>query len=185
MAIEVEVSTNFTWEDINKMTREELAKIVYAEVSKLNKRLRRIRDKEMIQESGAYKYAMETGGYFSAKGKNRNELLAEYRRMQKFKNMETSSLTGIKNLKKRMGKLMGIDWRLPNFNEVLAKTMRLLHGMQSEDFGDIHLYGYEKAVKNIAQRVMKGESGIKSSVYRDMERDYIDRQSREVKADIW
>ena len=84
--------------DLKKMTDSELRTVVGRLVSAGNKRLRRYESKK-----GELPNAGRQGTYeerkFSTQGKDRTELMEEFKRAKNFFGAETSSLTGEKNVK--------------------------------------------------------------------------------------
>lgn len=84
--------------DLKKMTDSELRTVVGRLVSAGNKRLRRYETKK-----GELPNAGRQGTYeerkFSTQGKDRTELMEEFKRAKNFFGAETSSLTGEKNVK--------------------------------------------------------------------------------------
>lgn len=84
---------------IEKMSQKDLARVVTRLSSAANKRVRRIEAKGI--STPATRQAERSGGKFSAKGKNLNELRSEYKRVKTFLKSETSTLTGYKKFSKR------------------------------------------------------------------------------------
>ena len=98
---------NITFREFNNMSRKDLSKLVSTLAATANKRLKRFAEKDV--KTPAYKYALSTGGKFISKGKNLNELRAEYIRVRDFLNMKTSSLKGYRNVKIDLANRIGID----------------------------------------------------------------------------
>ena len=78
--------------DLNKLNKKDLQKITGRLVSAGNKRLRRAEAKNI--ESPAFAYIRDNGGVFSTKGKNLNQLRAEFARARNFLTAETSTIKG-------------------------------------------------------------------------------------------
>lgn len=88
--------------ELSKLDEKEMRKLVNVLVSAGNKRLRRL---EKNAEKGiapeALNAVMNTGGKFSARGKNRNELFRELVRARNFFDSPLSTVEGAKNERKR------------------------------------------------------------------------------------
>ena len=91
--------------DLKKMIDSELRTVVGRLVSAGNKRLRRYESKK-----GDLPNAGRQGNYeerkFSTQGKDRTELMEEFKRAKNFFGAETSSLTGEKNVKTKSQKAL-------------------------------------------------------------------------------
>lgn len=91
--------------DLKKMTDSELRTVVGRLVSAGNKRLRRYESKK-----GELPNAGRQGTYeerkFSTRGKDRTELMEEFKRAKNFFGAETSSLTGEKSVKTKSQKAL-------------------------------------------------------------------------------
>lgn len=84
--------------DIRGMTKKELSKVVSQLASAANKRLKRLAATPMGGESRAYKTAMKRGK-FSVKGKDKNALWNEYKRVRQFLGSKTSTVKGFKEFR--------------------------------------------------------------------------------------
>lgn len=86
--------------DVNKMNEQELRQAVSILASTANKRLKRLSNKQMGTSSPAYQSAQKrayqgsAGGKFGTKGKNRNQLLNEFKAIKNFLESKTSTVTG-------------------------------------------------------------------------------------------
>lgn len=87
--------------------------------SMANKRVRRL-EKNNLTDSPAYQQYIASGGKFSVRGKDHNQLQAEIKRLQTFINSETSTIKGYNNVLKEMAKNTGIKYR--NLAELKAKS---------------------------------------------------------------
>lgn len=98
----VETILNLTPEALMAMSRRDLAKNVSILASAANKRLKR------LDISGVYspasEYVRTHGGNFSVAGKNQNQLLIEFFRVQQFLESKTSSVSGAKRWQKKVQK---------------------------------------------------------------------------------
>ena len=86
--------------DVNRLTEQELRKAVSILSSAANKRLKRLSLKQMGTSSPAYQSAQKrsyegsAGGKFGVSGKNRNQLLNEFKAVKNFLEAKTSSVKG-------------------------------------------------------------------------------------------
>lgn len=98
----VEQILDLPFNELNKLTESQLKTAVGRLVSAGNKRLRRFEEKR-----GKLPNAGKQGDYeqvkFSTVGKDKTELLEEFKRARSFMRAETSSLAGYKRVKKKTG----------------------------------------------------------------------------------
>lgn len=100
--------------DVNKMTAAELRKNVQILASAANKRLARLGATEIGKIAPAYLSAEKrsftgaAGGKFGTAGKNRNQLLNEFKAAKSFLEMKTSSVAGWKKLRTESYKRAGL-----------------------------------------------------------------------------
>lgn len=87
-------------------------------VSLANKRLRRLEAKGMT-DNPAY---VKSGGYFSVKGKNHNQLQAELARLNRFINATTSTIRGTNNYLKEMAANTGVKY--DNLTDLRKKSKK-------------------------------------------------------------
>ena len=92
---------NLSSVEISKLKKPQLRKIVQTLASTSNKRLKRLQQKGI--STPASRYANKSGK-FSTKGKNINQLRAEYIRAKNFLQSKTSTLKGYKQFKKEVQK---------------------------------------------------------------------------------
>lgn len=90
---------NMGADTVNKLDLRDLREVVGRLVSAGNKRLRAIQ-KSDLQDTPASRQVQKAGA-FSTKGKNLNELRAEYARARNFLQSETSTVRGAKKAQKR------------------------------------------------------------------------------------
>lgn len=191
MAISIEAQIeSVSNEELMKMTESELRKWFSNKRDALNKNLKRIMQAGKTQESGAYKYAMETGGWFSTKNKNRNQLLAEIFRAKKFASMKSSSLSKMTKTAKELAIQFKISTQLMLDGKSRAMIFSLYHQMEMDDYAGSQIYGYKELIKNIANRVANKESkqSIIAGVKKDIDKKHdelIQRINRTVEGTIW
>ena len=100
---------NMDYNDFISMNYSDMRKAVSRLVSAGNKRIRRLESKGL--ETGATDFVKRSGGYFSTKGKNLNQLRAEFSRAKAFFGMKSSTIKGLKEVRK------GMQERLKEFNK--------------------------------------------------------------------
>lgn len=88
----------------DKLSERELRRAVSQIASAGNKRLKRL--EESGTRSRAAEVVHETGGKFSVKGKNAEELKSEFMREKNFFERKTSSLKGIQDIKRETAKTL-------------------------------------------------------------------------------
>ena len=109
---------NLSGVEISKLKKPELKKIVQTLVSTSNKRLKRLHQKGISTPASRYVYK---SGKFSTKGKNINQLRAEYIRAKEFLQAKTSTLRGYKQFKKEVQKKLsekGINIKQENLENI-------------------------------------------------------------------
>lgn len=106
--------------EFNKLGLKDMQKITGRLVSAGNKRLRRAEEKGIT--SPAFAYIENSGGYFSTKGKNLNQLRAEFVRAKNFLEAETSTIKGAEKFINESIKALkneGVNVSRDNFQEVM------------------------------------------------------------------
>lgn len=118
---------NMGIKQFNKLTEPELRKVVGRLVSASNKRIRRMESSGI--ETPALRKVNKSGGVFSVKDKNLNQLRSEFSRAKSFLQSPTSSIKGYKEVQKKTVeglKKQGIDVK----KEVEES---LTHGMTTKE----------------------------------------------------
>ena len=92
---------NLSGVEISKLKKSELRKIVQILASTSNKRLKRLHQKGISTPASRY---VDKNGKFYTKGKNINQLRAEYIRAKNFLQSKTSTIKGYKRFKKEVQK---------------------------------------------------------------------------------
>lgn len=157
---------NMDYKDFISLNYSDMRKAVSRLVSAGNKRIRRLESKGL--ETGATDFVNRSGGYFSTKGKNLNQLRAEFSRAKAFFGMKSSTIKGLKEVRK------GMQERLTEFNKgqkipdsVMDKVMRAYEELKRLDASVINKrekYNilqsvYEEVVNNPDSRI--GEVAMK------------------------
>ena len=98
----VEMLLSVDPETLMNMSRKDMAKNVSILASAANKRLKRLELSGTF--SPAAEYVKTHGGKFSVAGKNQNQLMIEYFRLQSFLESKTSSVSGAKKWQRTVQK---------------------------------------------------------------------------------
>ena len=118
---------NMSSEDVSSLTRSQLAQVVSRIASAANKRIRGLQEAGI--ESPAYERVVESGGKFSTKGKNLNQLRSEFLRAKQFMDAKTSSVKGYKkvinNTAKKLQEAGVINANASNVQDLLKIYDRL------------------------------------------------------------
>ena len=160
--------------DFLSMNRRELSKVVSTLSSAANKRVRRMEQQEI--ESPAYLKMKESGGYFGSKGKDLNELRAEYMRVSGFLRAKTSSLSGYKKVKSDMYKRLGMK-KGETIPEEQLKAFWTAYN-EAEPSLNQFIKGSEELQK-IAYSVWSGNTEMNGNELENAIREILDEQKRE------
>ena len=98
--------------DISTLSEKELRSRVRELADVANKRMKRYEQAEQAGRasySHAYERAVQSGGRFSTKGKNTNDLRAEYKRVYKYLTAETSTRRGARVVERRTQERLGLS----------------------------------------------------------------------------
>ena len=133
--------------------------------SMANKRVRRLEQKNLT-DAPAYQQYIASGGKFSVRGKDYNQLQREISRLQSFLSSETSTVRGYNNVLKEMAKNTGIKYKnltdlkqkSANFFELHSKVEQYLR--QVEDMASA--IGYQKIWETINQYVKSNKLNLAS-----------------------
>lgn len=94
---------NMNWNTIKQLDRSNMARVVGRLVSAANKRLRRLQ-KAKLTNTPAYSYVMDSGGFFSVKGKSEKEIQKELTRLRGFlsPDVTTNTVRGARKVENRV-----------------------------------------------------------------------------------
>ena len=158
------------WKDIpNFKNKVDRLKYMKKEANRLasmaNKRVRRL-EQNNLTDAPAYQQYMASGGRFSVRGKDYNQLQQEISRLQSFLSSETSTVRGYNNVLKEMAKNTGIKYKnladlkekASNFFELHSKVEQYLR--QVEDMASA--IGYQKIWETINQYVRSNKVNLAS-----------------------
>lgn len=158
----VEDILNIPLKDLNKMTESQLRTVVGRLVSAGNKRMRRF-----LAKKGKLPYRVE--GYysydkmkFSTVGKDRQELMEEFKRAKAFMKSETTSLKGTKKVEKKVKqslKKYGVN--LSDLSPEDYERFWAVYKVLRERHPDIkYVRGYKYQVFDTIKSVLPGDSTI-------------------------
>ena len=158
------------WKDIpNFKNKVDRLKYMKKEANRLasmaNKRVRRL-EQNNLTDAPAYQQYIASGGRFSVRGKDYNQLQQEISRLQSFLSSETSTVRGYNNVLKEMAKNTGIKYKnladlkekASNFFELHSKVEQYLR--QVEDMASA--IGYQKIWETINQYVKSNKVNLGS-----------------------
>lgn len=126
--------------DINKLSRNDLSKVVGRLVSASNKRLRNLEKTPIGRLSPSYRSRMginrykhkgRSYGYFSTKGKTTNQLRQLYGETRGFLALETSTVKGWENVRNEITSSLGISLPTQYKSNKFWKTYRQLAEMNN------------------------------------------------------
>lgn len=107
---------NMDPDELMKMNRKELAKVITNLGNTANRRIKRLEKEDL--ESPALRSIQKSGGRITARGKNLNQLRAEFFRAKQFYEAKTSTVKGWKSTQKetreRLKSQTGVDMSAEN-----------------------------------------------------------------------
>lgn len=155
--------------DVTKMTESELRSAVQVLASAANKRLKRLAKQPMGSYSPAYmsaqkrEYTGAYGGKFGTAGKNRNQLLNEFKAVKHFLEAKTGSVKGWKSYRKNIYKDIGGEfndeeeekqfWRNYRKLEELHPELRQQAYGSTETQSDLRRTMHEKNASDILREI--------------------------------
>ena len=159
-------------QNFEKMKRDELAKQLQPTIDAANKRLKRLEGLKTL--SPALNSVMESGGKFSIRGKNRNEVLKEASRAIAFINMKTSTVSGTKQFEKGFAaKLSNKAKDITNDQrKVLFDSFRKLQ--QISPVG-LNIYGSDRLIRMLADEVTDNKYSFEVTMQKalkELEQEY-------------
>jgi len=97
-----------TPKELQKLNKQELARVVRTLGGAVNKRMKRIELANLESDSAAYRYMRQTGGLIYTRNKTLNQLRNEYKRAQYFlQSAKSSTVRGTRKLKEKYEKEYG------------------------------------------------------------------------------
>lgn len=156
----------------NKLNTSDLRKVVGRLVSAGNKRLRSF--ERAGESSPATRYVAKSGGMFSTKGKDLNELRAEYTRAKNFMQSKTGTRKGWKQIKKETIaglKKHGVEMTVSQFNDVW-KAYEDLKELSPEVANRGLKYSVLKDVADMVTDTDKSADEIATSLHENLSKIY-------------
>lgn len=162
---------NMDVRDFNKLGIKDLRKITGRLVSAGNKRIRRAREAGVT--SPAFEYVERTGGMFSTKGKNLNQLRAEFVRAKNFLQSQTGTIKGAKKFKDDSIKFLhreGVDISSDTFDDVMRayETIRRSDPKVAERR---YKYAVFNEIESLVQKGYDNET-VKAKIKEDLDNIY-------------
>ena len=159
-------------QNFEKMKRDELAKQLQPTIDAANKRLKRLEGLKTL--SPALNSVMESGGKFSIRGKNRNEVLKEASRAIAFINMKTSTVSGSKQFEK------GFAAKLSNKAKDITNDQRKVlfdsfRKLQQVSPVGLNIYGSDRLIRMLADEVTDNKYSFEVTMQKalkELEQEY-------------
>lgn len=129
-------------EQLMRMNRKELATVTSLLSRGANKRMQRLEAKEL--DTPALQGLQRSGGRFTTKGKNLNELRSEFYRVSHFLNARTSTIKGAKKVHKEVEERIGgslTPSQMKNFWSTYRK-LKELEPSALKDYGSSQMQQY-------------------------------------------
>ena len=150
---------NKDWNDLAKLNLADLKALTQRLVSASNKRLKRLGSSNVGDYSSALQGRKKSGGRFSTKGKNINELRSEFRKAKAFLKSKTSTITGTRKFINTMSKKItgsSLD-KVGGFKSerTYKRFWNLYHDLEQTQSGLIGIVGGSAEVQKIVYDAMK------------------------------
>lgn len=153
---------------LSRLSEKELRKLASPIMDNTRRNVRRLIEKGYAKDSKAFQYMQETGGMFSTKNMNVNQLRHELARINHFNRMETSTVQRMSDMYKRMKEKFGVA------RDVLEKfskqAWKLYDKFADKNYIESQMIGYEKGIKSIFNMLQEGKSP--SSIMRSLTSSY-------------
>lgn len=177
---------NKDWNDLAKLNLADLKALTQRLVSASNKRLKRLESSNVGDYSGALQGRKKSGGRFSTKGKNINELRSEFRKAKAFLKSKTSTITGTRKVINTMSKKItgsNLD-TIGGFKSerTYKRFWNLYHDLEQTQSGLIGIVGGSAEVQKIVYDAMKNNRSNVGAIqeinqrldelYEDLNNDY-------------
>lgn len=177
---------NKDWNDLAKLNLVDLKALTQRLVSASNKRLKRLESSNVGDYSSALQGRKKSGGRFSTKGKNINEIRSEFRKAKAFLKSKTSTITGTRKVINTMSKKItgsGLD-KVGGFKSerTYKRFWNLYHDLEQTQSGLIGIVGGSAEVQKIVYDAMKNNRSNAGAIqeinqrldelYEDLNDDY-------------
>ena len=141
--------------DFLKMNRKQLAKTVSRLASIANKRIKRLQKLDV--ESPALLAVMESGGKFSTANKSLNQLRAEFKRVSKFLEYRTSTVSGFRAYRVRTLNRLGLTEETTS-KELERDIWKAYRRIEEYSPAILKSYGSEEMQQYVSEQAQKGKS---------------------------
>ena len=159
-------------DNFSSMKRKDLIEQMQPTIDAANKRLKRLQGMENL--SPALNIVMQSGGKFSIKGKNRNEILKEASRALSFINMKTSTVSGAKQFERNFA--AKLSNKAKNITNDQRKTLfDSFRKLQQISPVGLNIYGSERLVRMLADEVVDENYSFEDTMnkaLKELEREY-------------
>lgn len=150
--------TRLTPDKLNKLNATDLKKISSRLVSASNKRIRRLKSKELNTPS---LQNIARGQEFSIKGKTRNQVLNTFKQMKNFLTAKTSTISGARKVQKEFVERIGLNqpmnktqtkkfWKV--YDKLVTQNGGIIKQMKSSDQLQSYLASMIKSKSRISQK---------------------------------
>lgn len=134
--------------DFRKFARDELAKECRRYFDMANKRISRLQSSGTL--SPALQKVLDSGGKFYARGANLKQLQHEYARCINFLNMDTSTVTGAKELERRIEQKLG-GHKLSR--DQIGTLFKAFRAIEKASPAGVQAYGSDRLVQYLANEM--------------------------------
>ena len=145
---------NLDINDVQKLKRSDLAKVVSQLSAAANKRVKRLSQTAVGELSPAYQRALQHGK-FGAAGKNINQLRNEYAEVRNFLKLKTSSVSGWKKVRKNTENRLGSKFTSVDQEKRFWRAYRQL---EADNYGAVHAVGSTESQRLLSQEMEQNTS---------------------------
>ena len=180
--------TSMDWEQLNKLSAQDLKSLTNRLVSASNKRIRRLEKTERGKSSFAYQSVEERGRKFSTRGKNVNQLKQEFKLAKQFLGYKTSTVKGWKEYRTKVEQRTGYatEGESVNWSERTWSKYWKVYRRFEETHGGTYKKGDSDRIQQMLTEIMKSSDKRKSadSFQKMIEDEYQDMYESEEYDDI-
>lgn len=169
-----------TFDDISRLSTDNLKILASRMVSATNKRIRRLEKANLAKYSSAYKNIKAKGKRFSVKGKKRGRLVNMIKEMRNFLKAQSGSVQGQKALNKKVNKMIGA--KKPLSSGKLKSFWKNYRKFEESNFALLQSYGdSDSVIREIQKYRDEGYSWRESltRVKEKLEKAYEERELEE------
>ena len=145
---------NLDINDVQRLKRADLAKVVSQLSAAANKRVKRLSQTAVGELSPAYQRALQHGK-FGAAGKNINQLRNEYAEVRNFLKLKTSSVSGWKKVRKNTENRLGSKFTSVDQEKRFWRAYRQL---EADNYGAVHAVGSTESQRLLRQEMEQNTS---------------------------